>query len=341
MSKNIIGSNNHVKGHSQDVQRRDDIHFQAEVDSLISKAEEGRQRNMQDYRRRHFITVMISLTSILAGGAGFGWFFLVEYQILPAILCISAGIILPVLLHFWSVKPLKDYTDNYKSGFMPHLAKAMGGLKFFPERGISEKIIGRTGILPLYDRYEAEDCFMGRYKGVKVIFSEALLFNAKGNKDPVFEGILVLLEVPDGIIEGHTIITADRGKMNKWSKTRWKHLKPVPVKTGNPEWDRFYVFSDTPDEASLFIGEKFLKELAEASEIFDSAPVSAALFGGKYVFMAIPCEEDMFEPSNIFVPVATRQHAMNCKREIERIMEIIDVFELYKSSHGASIPARK
>ena len=46
----------------------------------------------------------------------------------------------------------------------------------------------------------------------------------------------------------------------------------------------------------------------------------------------IPYKGDMFEASNIHIPVATKQHAMQCKREIEQILEIIDVFDLYQKA---------
>ena len=76
---------------------------------------------------------------------------------------------------------------------------------------------------------------------------------------------------------------------------------------------------------------ELLKELYEASVVFDEAELSAAFFGGKYVFLMIPYKGDMFEASNMHVPVATKQHAMHCKKEIEQILEIIDVFDLYKN----------
>ena len=46
--------------------------------------------------------------------------------------------------------------------------------------------------------------------------------------------------------------------------------------------------------------------------------------------MMIPYESDMFEPSDLFVPVQTKTQAMQCKKEIEQLLEIIDVFDLYK-----------
>ena len=46
--------------------------------------------------------------------------------------------------------------------------------------------------------------------------------------------------------------------------------------------------------------------------------------------MMIPYEPDMFEASSLFVPVTTKTQAMQCKKEIEQLLEIIDVFDLYE-----------
>lgn len=88
---------------------------------------------------------------------------------------------------------------------MPKLAKTLGGFKYSANGGINSKVLGQTGVMPSYDRYTHEDCFMGIYKGIKVIFSEARLY--KGSQ-AVFQGMFVLLETAKPICEGHLIITA-------------------------------------------------------------------------------------------------------------------------------------
>jgi hypothetical protein len=213
---------------------------------------------------------------------------------------------------------------------MPKLANALNGLSFHPQRGVSAKILERLAVIPAHNVYKAEDCFMGTYKGVKVILSEARLFSKAQASGPVFDGIFVLLEAPSDVIEGHTIITANTKMVKAYANTRWKTMQKVHISASNPEWDKFDVYSTKPDIAELMVGDRLLKELAEASVIFDNAPLTAVLFGKKYVFMMIPYDKDMFEASDLFVPVTTKQHALLCKKEIEQILEIIDVFDLYK-----------
>ncbi len=312
------------------MQKRDDKQFQMEMDSLIKEAEEMRLSRMEQHRKRHMLLMSLGIILVLCGASAFAWFFLVQSNLFLAVASMFVAVILPSFLYFWANEPIKTYQKEFKHVYMPKIAKALGDLKFHPNRGISENILRKTGILPAFGAYKAEDCFMGTYKGAKIMMSEAHLFHPKKKGERVFRGVLVLLEISDSLIEGHTILTANKEYAKHWPQTRWKKLKPVDIKVTEPSWDRFHVFSTKPESASLLVGEKLIKELAEAADIFDSSPMSAVLFKGKYVFMAIPYDHDMFEPSNIFVPVTTPRHAMNCKKEIEQLLEVVDVFDLYQ-----------
>ncbi len=313
-----------------DLSRIDDRKFGKKLDTLIAESEEMRLNRMKQHRTRSFIAMNLNILSVLLGVAGFGWFFLMEAVLLPAFLCLILSLIPPIFLHFWASSPLKAYVREHKTIFMPKLAKTLNGLKFHPERGVSAKIIEKLAVIPAHDTYKAEDCFMGTYKGVKVIFSEARLYSKSRKNDPIFDGIFVLLETPEEVIDGHTVITANSKMVKAYSKTRWKTMKEVHISVSDPEWDKFDIYSTKPETAELIVGDRLLKELSEASEVFDDSPLTAVLFGKKYVFMMIPYEPDMFEASDLFVPVTTKTQAMQCKKEIEQLLEIIDVFDLYE-----------
>ncbi len=321
---------------AHNLERRDDVRFQHEIENLIKGAEDMRLQFMRKQRGRNISAMALSILCVIAGSAGFGYFFLMQGNLTLGLACIAGAMIAPAILGKWTGGIAKAYAAHYKNDFMPKMAQLLGGLKFYPNRGISHKIVTKTGVIPPHDTYNAEDCFMGVYKNVKVMLSEARLYKKGKNKgEPVFDGIFVLLEVADKIIEGHTILTADGQLAGRAASTIWRKFKPVSIQTENPNWNRFQIFSTKPDAASLLIGERFLKELAEAAQIFNDAPLSAVLFGGKFIFLAIPYEDDMFEASNMYVPVATKQHALQCKKEIEQILEIIDLFELYKTDSKA------
>lgn len=313
------------------IDRRDDAQFQHEIKRLIEKAEEIRITHMRKHQLNRNIGLTIALLAMLGGAAGFGWFLLLSSDPVKALACMALGIAIPLLANNWIKTPLKAYIRDYKTVYMPELAALMGGFSYHPARGISENVIKKTGIIPPYTRYDSEDCFRGHYKGSKVLFSEARLFDKK--KKPVFKGLFVLLELPNRIFEGHTIITADRYMADEHKDSRWRKLTPVPLKIENKQWDRFVAFSDKPEDAALILGDKLIKELAEADMAFGDANLSAVLFRGKYIFMMIPHETDMFEASDLYVPVSTQRHALSCKKEIDQLLEMLDVFDLYAAKN--------
>ncbi len=314
----------------QDLNRVDENRFTRELDNLIKESEDMRISRMRQYRTRSFLALNLSILSMLLGSAGFGWFFLMATNI-PFALGILIGSVIPaILLHLWAGTPLKTYITEHKSVFMPKMAKTLNGFTFHENRGVSASILNKLGVIPAYDRYEAEDCFMGTYKGVKVMFSEARLHSKARDKAPVFDGIFVLLQTPEDVFEGHTIISANRRMVKAYANTRWNKMQQVSIPVSNQDWNIFDIYSTKPQSAELVIGEKLIKELAEAADIFDKAPLTAVMFGKKNVFMMIPYAHDMFEASNLFVPITTKKQAMRCKQEIEQLLEIIDVFDIYK-----------
>jgi len=302
--------------------------FEADIAHLMKTAEEDRMAFMRKVHDREMLMTTIGIILVVLGGAGFGWFLFVEGDLVRALACIFAAMIIPQFLGGWSKGPLKAYIRNHKEHFMPKMAKALGGLSFHPRRGISEKVIRKTGILPPYQDYKAEDCFMGMHKGVKVMFSEARLYGKKKNK-LVFQGVFALLETPAHMFEGLTIISADQRLVDIYGPTKWKKLRPINVPVQSLSYERFKVFSNNEESAKLLVGDKLLKEFSEAGEIFDNAPISAVFFGGKYLFIAIPYAHDMFEASNIHTPVLTKKHADTCQKEIQQLIEIVDVFDIY------------
>ena len=310
--------------------RVDERRFTKELDRLIKESEEMRLDRMKQHRTRGFIAMNFSILFILIGISAFGWFFLMEAQLFLPIVYLVLSLIPSILLNIWAGGPLKAYTRDHKEVFMPKLAKALNGLSYHPNRGVRAKTIEKLAVVPAHDTYEAEDCFMGTYKGVKVIFSEARLYSKSRKDAPVFDGIFVLLETPEDVFEGHTVITANDKMVKAYAHTRWKTMSQVHVSASDPDWDIFTVYSTKPESAELLIGDRLLKELAEAAEIFDKAPLTAVMFGKRYVFMMIPYDKDMFEASNLFVPVTTQAQALQCKKEVEQLLEIIDVFDLYQ-----------
>ena len=310
----------------EELKHTDHEAFTAEVKALVRDAENTRLRYMQKRQNRGFMALTVGLISGLAGASAFGWFFLVNGDLAKGAGCAALSVLPYFVLHKWADAPIGRYVRAHKTQFMPKLAKTLGGFKYVPRGGVSSNVLGQTGIVPAFDRYAHEDCFMGIYKGIKVILSEARLY--KGS-NPVFQGVFVLLETKAPICEGQLVITADKKMAQDYASTRWKKLQTVEAKSSNPEWNRFLAFTDKPEAAANIVNDKLLKELSEAADVFNRCPIAISFLKGRFIFMSIPCREDMFEASDIHVPIPTSGHAQERRKEIEKLLEIIDVFEIY------------
>lgn len=327
---------NEVRAESQayvsEVDRVDEQRFTKDLTALINESESLRLEYMRKHRMRGWIGMNLSILFVIAGSAAFGWYFMMEAKLVTATLCLLASVFPTFLLNIWAASPIKAYARAHKTVFMPKMAKALGGLGYHPARGVSAKTIEKLAVVPAHDRYEAEDCFMGRYKGMKVIFSEARLYSRTHKDGPIFDGLFVLLEAPEDIFDGHTVITANEKMVRAYASTRWKTMSPVNVPVPEPEWDKFTIYSTKPEAAVNIVGERLLKELAEAGDVFDKSPLTAVLFKKRNIFLMIPHDKDMFEASDLFVPVTTKGQALRVKKEIEQLLEVVDVFDLYEKS---------
>ena len=217
-----------------DVKARDEHIFQYTTEKLLRRAEELRMQHMQDYQFRNNITMGVGIFTVMAGGVGFGWFFLMAAQPALAILCLITPFILYYFLHSWAYIPLKNYAKHHKSVFMPEMARALGNMRFNPRRGISEKVIRKAGILSNYKSYSAEDCFLGEYKGARMIVCEARLSSdRRGRNRDIFDGVFVFIEAPNAGFKGHTVITADSETADTIEKN-WQDYDRIMLASSGP-----------------------------------------------------------------------------------------------------------
>lgn len=304
--------------------------FDAAVQKLIERSELHRVSFMERFRFRGFISMTLSLALVVIGGSGFGWFLIMEADLVKALASILLTACMAFLLHNWASQPLKDYKREYKEQFMPEMAKLLGNLAFHTNRGIKETLLPKTGIVPRFGTYKTLDCFMGVYKDAKIILSEVHLSHRHNKSDTVFSGIFVMLSMPQEEFKGHTIITSHISQAEKWEKTRWKKLQNIePADTQCAH--NYKIYSDKPKYAQNLLQENLFKELNEMSELFNNAPISLCFFRKSRVFLMIPYEEDMFEPSNLYVPITTKQNAIKLKKEIDQLLSIVDILNVYKA----------
>ena len=311
------------------INKREDAQFQHEITHLIETAEQTRLKYMQQYQLGKLAGTFASLTLILTGVSAAGWYALMQPAMPKVIGALILTLTLPLLIQGAVKMPLRNYLSRYKADYLPAMGRALGGFAYHPKRGIAESVLRKSGVLPAFTQYHSEDAFRGRYKNIKVIFSEARL---KNKRKTVFDGLLVLLELPDDILDGRTVITADREAAKQYARTRWTKLKPVEINPDMQGASRFVVYAHDPAIGELVAGKKLIKELDELAHAFCDAPMAMTFFRKKYIFIALPHEVDMFEANDIFIPICTEKHALACKREIDQLLELIDIFDVYAQS---------
>jgi hypothetical protein len=298
----------------QDVKAVTDQAFHENIGSVLRDSEAFRLEQMAKYRNREFLTLTITLLSIIIGGSGFAWFLLVSGNLFLAVLAMIAALLPHLFLIPWVKEPIRTYRKLYKEQFMPRIADSMGGLQFHSTRGIKRSVLAKTGIVPAHDIYSAEDCFFGRYKNARITLSEARLMR-KGSRDKfIFDGIYVLIELSKPLFEGHSVITMDP----KLAQRMTKRLDHVQLQSARAFANHFHLLSSQPDKVKALDNPDLFKELQETALLFDNAALSAAFFASKYIFMQIPYDKDMFEASDVFVPITSNDAALRCKKEVDQ-----------------------
>ncbi|MCK6418668.1 MAG: DUF3137 domain-containing protein [Alphaproteobacteria bacterium] len=302
-----------------DIPQAHDTYAQ-ETQRLAQAAENLRLRHVRRLRTRHNIAITFSLLVAIASAGGFGWYLMMEGDLPRALACTALAAVVPPLLLAWAARPLADYRRAHKQKFMPQLARLLGGLTYRAQSGLNPSIIKAADIAPAFTRHDSEDCFTGTLNGVKVIFSEMRLFDDQ-HVSPRFSGLCVLLESAlDQRFSGHVVITDDPA-----------YEPSLPAREfsfESPETTQFSLYAETPEAAQAVANPRLLKELAEAAARF-KAPVRASFFKGRYVLIMFTSHEDMFEPSDLLIPVRTANYGTRVRTEISRILEIIDVVGLY------------
>lgn len=110
-------------------------------------------------RNRNILAILIDAVILLIG-----FFILIGLGSFGIIISIIVAIVVYTLL---THKVRAEYTANYKSYFvLRSLVTRFEDLKYQPEYGIPESVIGSTGMMYTGDRYHSNDYISGKYKGI-------------------------------------------------------------------------------------------------------------------------------------------------------------------------------
>ena len=236
------------------------------------------------------------------------------------------------LIYAWVTQPKRDYTKAYKMQLMPKIVEAFGNFKYNLKGKIDDALMKPSKILPRYDKYKSEDHFEGHYKGSHIQFCEINLKQRRRSRKrtryvSVFKGLAILLESKNRTFYGHTILTKDSSKLMEWFKEKSSDLKRANLV--DPEFeDMFDVYTNDQVEARYLVDPKIMEQLKKLSTLYNGKSLSAAYYDQKFLIL-IESKENHFEPPGIHVPATSRKSLEELYQEIESILNIGDVLELY------------
>lgn len=235
-------------------------------------------------------------------------------------------------LYWWLTQPRREYARAYKDKILPQLAELFGGFLYWDDGAIPVYKMQSSKILPRHDKYEAQDYFVGQYKGVNVEFSEVDFKQKRRSKNrtyyvSVFKGLAVLLDMNSRRFFGHTLLDRDRSMMVEWFKEKSGGLKRANLV--DPEFEKIFdVYTNDQVEARYLIDPVMIENLKSLQDEYDGENITAAFYESKLLVL-IKSDHNYFEPAKLEVPATDPRSILRMKREIGQILSLIDRLSLY------------
>lgn len=246
----------------------------------------------------------------------------------------GAGITFVVLgvLYWWVTQPKRQYAKAYKKDILPEIAKLFGNLRYGLNGKIPMEELRPSKIIPSHDSYDADDYFIGEYKGVKIEISEMTLERESGSgknahKTTVFKGLAILIAMPRQKFHGHTVLMQEVGRFGKWFQKQSTGLKHADLV--DPQFEKvFDVFTNDQVEARYLVDPVMIENLKTMRDIYNAESFSAAYYNNQILVM-LPSDHNYFEPANIGVPATDPQTIVSMKEELGLVLNLVDYLEVY------------
>lgn len=292
----------------------------------LEALEEVRHEKLALYRYRKKIAIPIA--AVITPFLGFIDFWLLKIQSGSDDEFAGLTVLALAALWHWATSPKRQYARAYKSDILPEIANLFGDFTFDVKGKISMIWMKASKIIPNHSRYESEDYFKGSYKGIGIEFSEIKLTRRSGKRTvTVFDGVCILLKLNHKKFFGHTILTKDMGKVSEWLKKKTDKLKRANLV--DPEFEKeFDVFTNDQVEARYLIDLNMIEDIKALHSQYNKKGLSAAFYRERMLIL-VSSKENHFEPADIYTRAATPDSVLGMKREVHKILSIVDKLSLY------------
>ncbi len=225
----------------------------------------------------------------------------------------------------------KSFEKKIKKRIMPILMHAIPGFFWQETPPVKPEEIEACMILPFAKKCSKkfDDCFLGKYRDVKVAISECEYELGSGNNSKtILEGVIIKFSMNKNF-EGTTIIRPKKpGYKDKYDDL--KRANMTEVKLEDPEFSKkFVVYSTDQIEARYLITTAFMERFKQIETAFSSKFAYASFYKDS-VFIAPHTGTDLFNLCSLVKPIGNREQFETLFNEFVSILALVDHFKLDK-----------
>jgi len=309
-------------------QQGDDALVQS-LQPILQKLESYRQDQYQGFLARGktgtrlIIVVALVLLFLFLFKGGYGSIY------------IALGALIDLAIYFWVKQAKAEYQTCYKQVVMPLVARSLGLNEYKAFGSIPIDEMELTKILPSYDRYGSNDYFSGSHGGANLSFSVVTFEEEEGTEkyhyyETVFQGLALMIDLPQSKFAAHTIIINERPKLLELVNMAGSGLERVGLE--DPEFTKQYsVFSTDQIEARCLLHPVMMEKILHLCTAYAANSFAMSCKGGQ-VFMMIGREQQLIETPPIELEVTDCAFAVSLKQELSHIVALIDYLNVYSAA---------
>ncbi|MGN0032025.1 MAG: DUF3137 domain-containing protein [Candidatus Gastranaerophilaceae bacterium] len=242
-----------------------------------------------------------------------------------------AGIFITAACGIWFwIK--KSFEKKIKKTIMPTLMQAVPGFYWQETPAVKAEEIEESMIIPFAKKCNKrfDDCFIGKYRDVKVAISECEYELGSGNRSKtILEGVVIKFEMNKNF-EGSTVIRPRKPQHHRDKYDDLKRAKMSEVKLEDPEFDKKYVVYSTDQiESRYLLTTAFMERFKQIETAFESYYAYCSFYKDS-VFIAPHTDCDLFNLCSLVKPIGNREQFETLFNEFASILALVDHFKLDK-----------
>ncbi len=221
---------------------------------------------------------------------------------------VAVVVVLVGVLIFWLTKRYgADYKRRFKDRIIGRIVRFVDeGLAYYPTRCISRSVYMLSGLYKTKpDRYRGDDLVTGKVGDTSIEFSEIhseyKSRDSKGNTHwhTIFRGLFFIGDF-NKQFKGNTYVLPDVAERAfGWLGQKLQELNPTReelIKLEDPEFEKYFVvYGDSQIEARYILSPSLMRRIV-AFKRKTRSEIRLSFVGSK-VYVAVPFERKLFEPS--------------------------------------------